>query len=68
MENRPLAQITRLRLLVGFLGEQSQFNWWPSSFFTANSSSPFAHFFRSFENFNILYFRQLKDSPIFGES
>lgn len=37
MENRTLAQITRLRLLVGFLGEQSQFNWWPSSFFTANS-------------------------------
>ena len=37
MENRTLAQITRLRLLVDFLGEQSQFNWWPSSFFTANS-------------------------------
>lgn len=30
--------------------------------------SPFAHFFGGFENFNILYFGQLQDSPIFGES
>jgi hypothetical protein len=36
--NKPiLAQIARLRLLVGFLGEKSQFNWWPSSFFTPSS-------------------------------
>jgi len=34
-----LAQIARLRLLVGFVGERSQFNWWPSSFFTPNSSA-----------------------------
>ncbi|ETX04775.1 MAG: hypothetical protein ETSY2_26875 [Candidatus Entotheonella gemina] len=39
MENPALTQIANLRLLVGFLGEQSQFNWWPSSFFTANSSA-----------------------------
>jgi hypothetical protein len=37
MRNSTLIQIARLRLLVGFLGEQSQFNWWSSSFFTANS-------------------------------
>lgn len=34
-----LAQIARLRLLVGFLGERSQFNWWPSAFFTPSSSA-----------------------------
>jgi hypothetical protein len=39
MENSTLTQIAILRLLVGFLGEHSQFNWWPSSFFTANSRS-----------------------------
>jgi hypothetical protein len=37
MENPPFTQIATLRLLVGFLGEQSQFNWWPSAFLTANS-------------------------------
>ena len=30
--------------------------------------SPFAHFFRSFEDFNTLYFCRLRDFPIFGES
>jgi hypothetical protein len=34
-----LAQIARLRLLVGFLGERSQCNWWPSAFFTPSSSA-----------------------------
>jgi uncharacterized protein (DUF433 family) len=38
------------------------------TYFYDHYDSPFAHFFRSFENFNILYFRQLQDSPIFGES
>jgi hypothetical protein len=37
MRNSTLMQIANLRLLIGFLGEQSQFNWWSSSFFTANS-------------------------------
>lgn len=37
MNKQTLAQIARLRLLVGFLGEKSQFNWWPSSFFTPSS-------------------------------
>lgn len=31
-------------------------------------NSPFAHFFRGLENFNILYFGGLHDSPIFEES
>jgi hypothetical protein len=39
MDVSTLAQIARLRLLVGFLGERSQFNWWPSAFFTASSSA-----------------------------
>jgi hypothetical protein len=30
-------RIARLRCLVGFLGEQSQYNWWPSAFFTPSS-------------------------------
>jgi hypothetical protein len=39
MNASTLAQIARLRLLVGFLGEQSQFNWWPSAFLTPSSSA-----------------------------
>jgi hypothetical protein len=39
MNASTLAQIARLRLLVGFLGERSQFNWWPSAFFTPSSSA-----------------------------
>jgi hypothetical protein len=39
MNASTLAQIARLRLLVGFLGERSQFNWWPSAFFTSSSSA-----------------------------
>lgn len=30
-------QIVLLRYLVGFLGEKSQFNWWPTSFYEAAS-------------------------------
>ena len=30
-------QLARLRLLVGYLGEQQQYNWWPSAFFTPSS-------------------------------
>ncbi|MFO1432645.1 MAG: BrxE family protein [Candidatus Competibacteraceae bacterium] len=29
--------MVRLRLLVGYLGEPSQFNWWPSGFFAPSS-------------------------------
>ena len=39
MNASTLAQIVRLRLLVGFLGERSQFNWWPSAFFISSSSA-----------------------------
>jgi hypothetical protein len=39
MNKSTLAQIARLKLLVGFLGEQSQFNWWPSAFFALSSSA-----------------------------
>lgn len=39
MNASTLAQIARLRLLVGFLGEGRQFNWWPSAFFTPSSSA-----------------------------
>ena len=30
-------QLARLRLLVGYLGEQHQYDWWPSAFFTPSS-------------------------------
>jgi hypothetical protein len=39
MHASTLVQIVRLRLLVGFLGERSQCNWWPSAFFIASSSA-----------------------------
>jgi hypothetical protein len=39
MNKATLAQIARFKLLVGFLGEQSQFNWWPSAFFAPSSSA-----------------------------
>jgi len=39
MNKSTLAQIARLKLLVGFLGEQSQFNWWLSAFFAPSSSA-----------------------------
>ena len=31
---RRLRQIARLRMLVGFLGEKAQYNWWVSEFFS----------------------------------
>lgn len=40
-----LTQIAQLRLLVGFLGEQSQCNWWSSAFFTLSSKAFFAPLF-----------------------
>jgi hypothetical protein len=32
-----LTQLARLRLLVGYLGEQPQYTWWLSAFFTPSS-------------------------------
>jgi hypothetical protein len=49
----------------------SVFSQTPISFdqtLSGTISSPFAHFFRSSENFNVLYFGDLYDSSIFGQS
>lgn len=32
-----MRRIIKLRYLVGFLGEKSQYNWWPTSFYEASS-------------------------------
>lgn len=32
-------QIAKLRVLVGYLGEKDQFNWWASSFFSKSSDA-----------------------------
>jgi hypothetical protein len=32
-----LSKLLHLRLLVGFLGEQAQFSWWPTKFYEASS-------------------------------
>jgi len=34
-----LHAITRLRIIVGYIGEKAQFDWWPSSFFTPSSAA-----------------------------
>lgn len=34
-----LTRVATLQCLVGFLGEQGQYNWWPSAFFTPSSSA-----------------------------
>jgi hypothetical protein len=34
-----LQAITRLRVIVGYLGEKAQFDWWPSGFFTPSSAA-----------------------------
>lgn len=38
MDISSLSSIIHLRILVGYLGEQSQHNWWPSNFFSESSS------------------------------
>src|SRR5215475_5259669 len=37
MDTSLCRQIARLRLLVGYLGEHHQYNWWPSAFLTPSS-------------------------------
>lgn len=32
-----LAQLLEMRILIGFLGERSQFAWWPTAFYEASS-------------------------------
>jgi hypothetical protein len=39
MHTSTLTQLANLRLLVGYLGEQHQYNWWPSAFLTSSSSA-----------------------------
>jgi hypothetical protein len=34
-----ITQQIRLRTVIGYLGEKEQYNWWPSSFFSAPSSA-----------------------------
>lgn len=34
-----LQAIARLRIIVGYLGEKTQFDWWPSGFFTPSSAA-----------------------------
>lgn len=46
MHKSTLTQVATLRLLVGFLGEQSQFSWWPSAFFALSSSAFLLPIFR----------------------
>ena len=33
------AELIRLRLLVGYLGEKAQFSWWPTEFYGATSEA-----------------------------
>lgn len=39
MKRNDLISLARLRLLVGYLGEQNQFAWWPCSFFAQSSKA-----------------------------
>jgi hypothetical protein len=36
-ESLYLTTLLNMRMLVGFLGERSQFDWWPTAFFEASS-------------------------------
>lgn len=37
MNDETKINVCQLRLIVGFLGERAQFNWWPTSFFESSS-------------------------------
>lgn len=37
MREKYLSNLLQLRLLVGFLGERSQYSWWPTAFFDQSS-------------------------------
>ena len=39
MNKSILASLINLRVLVGYLGEQDQFHWWSSAFFSSNSNA-----------------------------
>ena len=38
-EQDQLLAITRVRIIVGYLGEKAQFDWWPSGFLTPASAA-----------------------------
>ncbi|MBU5638833.1 BrxE family protein [Geomonas sp. Red69] len=38
MKNSAVPDLLSVRMLVGFLGEKSQYNWWPTSFIGPSSS------------------------------
>lgn len=37
MDKKIISKLAQLRYVVGFLGEKTQFNWWPSSFLNAST-------------------------------
>ena len=39
MKNEQLTNLPKLRVLIAFLGEKDQHNWWPSSFFSKTSDA-----------------------------
>ena len=39
MKSKLITKIAEIRVTVGYLGEKEQFNWWPSSFYSASSSA-----------------------------
>lgn len=43
--NKQAIEITELRVLVGYLGEKGQANWWGSEFFSATAAAFLAPIF-----------------------
>lgn len=41
MDKQIINKLAQLRYVVGFLGEKSQFNWWPSTFLSASTKKMF---------------------------
>lgn len=37
MDKKIISKLAQLRYVVGFLGEKTQFNWWPSNFLNAST-------------------------------
>jgi ribosomal protein S28E/S33 len=50
MDNELIKEIVEIRAVVGYLGEKEQYNWWPSSFFSASSSAFLAPVFSRTES------------------
>jgi hypothetical protein len=41
MDKKTTSELVHLRLIVGYLGEKQQFNWWPSDFLNATTKKIF---------------------------